>query len=417
MLVVKCCLLQLLSVLLAGVLLGESTESREWVAKSGHKVVAKALALADNKVQFERTDGSKITVDLDKLSDGDQTMLRDHFGIKEPEPGAGPAVETADDLPHPLGKTTDEIQADGGWSYFLYLPETLPKGEKHPVMFIMDPGGGSARTANRYIPGANRNRFIIAVSKQSKNGFGESAQAIEGMMRHVRETLPVDEDRLYTSGFSGGSRMALSTAAKNTDIAGVLACGAGGNVGSAKQLVYGLCGSNCFNRTDMANSFKGYGNRDGILRYFPGKHDWAKEDLIDDAMTHLNGVFLFKNAKKYPEVTERYVHDVMTLIRENQESDPLRAYVWAEFLTEHDANSPDLASIHGKLAQSETNKLFLKGLTDIDDFAVKSFGDISNSQWQADPKVSAACLREAKKYTGTPWEEVLTKMAEDAQKF
>lgn len=413
----KYCLVHLLPVLLAGALLAEPTESREWTAKSGHKVEAKALAIADNKVQFERANGSRISVDLDKLSDEDQATLRDHFGIKEPEPGAGPEVETADDLPHPLGKATGEIQAEGGWSYFLYLPETLPKGEKHPVIFIMDPGGGSARTGNRYITGANRNRFIVAVSKQSKNGFANSSDAIDEMIRHVRETLPVDEDRLYTSGFSGGSRMALSTAAKNTDIAGVIACGAGGGVGSAKQLVYGLCGSNCFNRTDMANSFKGYGNRDGILRYFPGKHDWAKDDLIDDGMTHLNGVFLLKNAKDYPGATERFVHDVMTLVRENQEADPLRAYMWTSFLTKHGANTPDLAPIHAKLSQSETNKLYLKGLSDIGEFAVKSFGQISNSQWQADPKIAAACLREAKKYTGTPWEEVLTKMAEDAQKF
>lgn len=211
--------------------------------------------------------------------------------------------------------------------------------------------------------------------------------------------------------------MAPSTAAKNTDIAGVIACGAVGGVGSAKQLVYGLCGSNCFNRTDMANSFKGYGNRDGILRYFPGKHDWSKDDLIDDAMTHLNGVFFLKNAKDYPGATERFVHDVMTLVRENQEADPLRAYMWTSFLTKHGANTPDLAPIHAKLSQSETNKLHLKELSDIGEFAVKSFGQISNSQWQADPKIAAACLREAKKYTVTPWEEVLTKKAEDAQKF
>jgi hypothetical protein len=53
----------------------------------------------------------------------------------------------------------------------------------------------------------------------------------------------------------------------------------------------------------------------------------------------------------------------------------------------------------------------------VNKFAQKTFGEISASQWQADPKIAAACKREALKYAGTPWEEILTKMADDAEKF
>ena len=57
------------------------------------------------------------------------------------------------------------------------------------------------------------------------------------------------------------------------------------------------------------------------------------------------------------------------------------------------------------------------GLTDVRKFTEKIFGKINVSQWKADPKVASKCLKEAKKYVGTPWEEILTKMSEDAQKF
>ncbi|BCX47683.1 poly(3-hydroxybutyrate)depolymerase [Haloferula helveola] len=409
--------LTLLAVLSTGVLFGQPTESRTWTAKSGHKVEAKALAVAEGKVRFERADGTQVTVEIAKLSDDDQELLREHFEVETPDPEAAPEVEAADDLPHPLGETTGEISTGGEWSYFLYLPKSLAKGEKHPVMFIMNPGGGGAGTTNRYIPGAERNRMILAVSKQSKNGFEKSQEAVDAMIEHVLDTLPIDGDRLYTSGFSGGSRMALATATKNSDITGVLACGAGGSVGNAKQVVYGLCGTNCFNRTDMAHGFKGYRNRDGLLRYFPGKHAWAGDELIDDGITHLNGVFLLSNGKNYPEATERYVQDVMALVRESKDTAPMRAFMWTSFLTEHGAEADGLEELHRELGADEVNETYVKGLQEIEAFAEKSFGEVSASQWKADPKVSSACLREAKKYPGTPWEEVLTKMAEDAQKF
>jgi dienelactone hydrolase len=406
-----------LLVVVPALLHGEPTESRGWKAKSGHTVEGRILSIEDGQAELERADGRKVRVPLDKFADEDQALLRGHFGVKSPEPGAGPEFTPADDLPHPLGQTTGEIDAGGGWSYFLHLPKSLAKGGKHPVMFIMSPGGGGPDACKRYIPGAERNRFILAVSKQSKNGFDGSQKAIDAMIQHITETLPVDEDRLYTTGFSGGSRMALQTAAQNDGIAGVLACGAGGGVGSGKQVVYGLCGTNCFNRTDMAHGFKGYRNRDGLLRYFPGQHAWAGDELIEDGMCHLNGVFLLSNARAYPEATARYVHDMMTLIRGCQDNDPMRAYMWTSFLTGRDAEAPDLATIHAGLGASPTNKLYVEGLARIEDFAEDTLGDISASQWKIDPKVSSAFARESKKYAGTPWEDILMKMSEDAQKF
>ncbi len=400
----------------------EPTELREWSAKTGHKLEAKAVQVTEGKVQFERADGSKIVIALEKLTDADQADLGKHFGLADAsEPAAkvdaAPAGAPADDLPHPLGKATGEISCGDEYSYFLYLPTSLRKGVKHPVVFVMNPGGGGPGDANRYRTGAERNRWIIAISKQSKNGFDASMNAVDSMIAHVTSKLPIDQKRMYTTGFSGGSRMAFLTATKYKEIAGVIPCGAGGNVGSARQIVYGLCGSNCFNRTDMANSFKGFKSKDSVLRYFPGKHNWANEELCGDAITHLNGVFLTSNRTKYPDDYAHYVQQVMALIAECEAGAPMRAYQWTTFLTDHGVKDPKLASSHAALGQNEANKLFVKGIADINEFAQKTFGTMSASQWQSDPKVSAACKREAGKYVGTPWEEVLKLMSEDAQKF
>ena len=59
----------------------------------------------------------------------------------------------------------------------------------------------------------------------------------------------------------------------------------------------------------------------------------------------------------------------------------------------------------------------MKGLDDIETFAKKTFGPLNVTVWKADPGASAACTNEAKKYTATPWEEVLNRMSKDAQSY
>jgi dienelactone hydrolase len=409
--------LLVLKLLLLPVLAADPTGVREWTAKGGFKVQAKALQVSDGKVQLERADGTKLAVDLAKFTDEDQAALRDHFGAAA-DAGGGPAAAAGDpatDLPHPLGQPTGELTC-GAFHYFLYLPNSLRQGEKHPVVFVMSPGGGNAGTIGSYRPGAERNGWIIAVSNESKNGFDGSEAAIDAMMAEVRKTLPIDEKRMYVSGFSGGARMAYLVSGSHKEIAGVIPCGAGGSLGSSKQVAYGLCGTNCFNRGDMARSFKGVRSKDSVLRYFPGMHVWAGPELLDDAITHLNGVFLIENRRDHAAKLARYIQGVTDLIDEAKDNNPTRAFMWTSFLNDRKVIPSSLSTIHNSLAATPANVLYLKGLTGVREFAEKEFGG-GGSAWKIDPKVAAACEREAKKYEGTAWLEILEKMAEDAEKF
>lgn len=411
--------LLVLKLLILPALAAGPTDIREWTAKGGFKLQAKAVQVTGNTVQLERADGTKLAVELDKFTDDDQTALRDHFGMTENAAGSvasPPTGQSASDLPHPLGQVTGELQC-GTYHYFLYLPKSLRQGEKYPVAFVMNPGGGGAGTTGSYQPGAERNRWIIAVSKESKNGFDNSADAVSAMIAEVRKTLPIDEKRMYTSGFSGGSRMAYKISGIHKEIAGVIPCGAGGTLGSPKQVAYGLCGSNCFNRTDMAASFKGLRGKNSVLRYFPGMHVWAGPELLDDAITHLNGVFLMENQSQYEAELPHFIQGVVNLVQEAKGKNPMRAFMWTSFLNDRKALPGSLSNVHSSLAETDSNVLFLKGLTGVREFAQKEFGGGGGSSWQIDPKTASACQREAKKYEGTPWQEVLEKMGQDAEKF
>lgn len=397
----------------------EATEMRTWKATSGHTLTGKALEIIKGAVVFERDSGGRLTVPMAKLSVADREFLTKHFRLEEKamealKPDEG---KPADELPYPLGAVSPEVSAGGKHSYFLYFPKSLRAGEKHPVIFVMSPGGGKPGVAKRYIAGAERNRWIIAVSKQSSNKYANSAEAVSAMYKHVLSTLPVDENRLYSSGFSGGSRMACWLANNQSGLAGVIECGASDPLSSKKQVVYGLCGSNCFNRTDMSNDFKSITNKASILRFFPGMHTWAPSELCDDGITHLNGVFLCKDKSKYPEAYKHYCYQLGELVRESVESNPMRAVMWASFAEKNDIENPHTEQALAQLGGDPKHRLYLKGLKDIRKFAEKNFGESSASSWKSVPAVSAACLREAKKYQGTPWAEVLEKMSKDAKKF
>jgi hypothetical protein len=212
------------------------TEFREWTAKAGSKVGAKAVSLTRGVVKLERIDGSTISVALGQLAEADQALVSKHFQDGNAPAPAADVKPPAGDLPHPLGQATGELKC-GAYGYYLYFPTSLRQGEKHPVLFLMHPQGGSPATFGSYRPAAERNRWILAVSKDSKNGFKESDAANDAMFEKVMKTLPVDPKRIYSSGFSGGGAQALHLAARHKEIAGVIPCGMGGAPGSARQAV------------------------------------------------------------------------------------------------------------------------------------------------------------------------------------
>ncbi len=391
------------------------TESRLWTSSNGHSVIAAAMRISGKKVVLRKPDGKTVMVPLSRLVEADREFLAQHFS-QDADSRKG-EKEAADDLPHPLGKMTDEIPCNRKYSYYLYCPKSLRRDKKHPVLYIMDPGGGNVTTAHRYIKGAERNGWILAVSKQSKNHFEGSLDACKAMMRHVEKTLPIDRRRVYTTGFSGGSRMAFMLSRERKGIAGIIAGGAAGKIGRRRQVVYGLCGSNCFNRTDMAHAFKTIFHRGSILRFYPGGHVWPDDEHIEDAITHLNGVFLSANRTSYLDDHAEYLRQLESLVKENVDSNPMRAYMWAEYANRYKFESKAISEAYQKLGRDPMNILYVKGLYKIRKFAQKTFGQYGYSEKQSDPRNSSACKREARKYIGTPWEEILKKMSEDAQSF
>jgi len=328
------------------------------------------------------------------------------------------AVKEVDSLACQPGVVSDEISAANEWTYYVYLPKAFVPTRKWPVLFLMAPGGGKAEGLKRYIEGAEFNGWILALSVQSRNGFDKSKEAVLAMVRDVTKRLPVDQSRLYASGFSGGARMAFWLAKEDKRLAGVLACGAGGEVGGlqSKVVVYGLCGSNCFNRWDMACAFKASKNKSSRLRFFVGDHAWAQADLITHAMTCMNSCYLARPASPTPSLVEEkkaLSAKIAEQIEKNAETDHEQAYEWALCLSLLDASLQSQTRQQELLKQPKV-KLYADGLKEMDRFVVKHFAtspmDYKNNNGTKAAQRDATAL--AEKYKDTGLAPVFTRMGE-----
>ena len=326
-----------------------------------------------------------------------------------------------------VGVKSEEISCGNNpkWSYFVYLPKAYSPDRKWPVLFIMSPVGGNAATMDRYIPGAEMNQWILAVSVQSKNGDDVTEEPITAMVEDVCTRLPADTKRLYASGMSGGARMAfwLSEQMKSKGFAGVLACGAGGTPEkmSSKTAVFGLCGYNCFNRWDMACTFKDLKNGSSRLRFFVGNHTWADAGMITYGMAWLNACTLKSMPQLNAAIAEknRFIGLVQDEISQSAESDPEKAYEWAICLSQASsapsvAKSPQLAA----LLKNPKVQAYVSAMKDVDQFVKRHFAtdpmDYKNNNGTEAAKRDAERL--AAKNKDTCLAELFTRMGEPAVK-
>jgi len=349
------------------------TEMRTWTDARGRKVTARAVSMDGGNVVLENAAGARLTVPLSNFSAQDQAYLRQHFS------------QNAAAAPWPPGEITDAIKTkkDPRWSYHLYLPTSFHMNRQWPVMFIMSFGGGTKETLERYVKGAEFNGWILATSVQSTNSFEHSTEAIMAMVEDVRARLPVDDKRLYSSGCSGGARRAFHLAERpeKPHLAGVLPCAAGdGDVPlSDKVIVYGLCGTDDFNRWDMACTFKEIDNKDSRLRFYVGKHQWPDENLLADAITWFNGCCLRKatnSDKVLLAERDRFAQRLLAEIEQRLDTEPEWAYEWALFLSRFPGPAATIGQAKRRLQALQRQpriQLYAKALADLDEFVNKHF--------------------------------------------
>jgi dienelactone hydrolase len=193
------------------------------------------------------------------------------------------------------GKVIERIPClkDDKQSYALYLPANYTPTKPFPVIYAFDPGARGSLPVERFKEAAEKYGYIVVGSNNSRNGPGVPlSEIIKTLFKDTQERLAIDERRIYTTGFSGGARVAAMVAfASKGQIAGVIACGAGfpSDAKPAKNLpfaFYGIAGSDDFNLTEvrqLARTLDGLGAT-AHLAVFEGEHAWPPAAFCTEAV-------------------------------------------------------------------------------------------------------------------------------------
>jgi hypothetical protein len=116
---------------------------------------------------------------------------------------------------------------NGTQSYAAFLPSNYDSNSKWPIIYFFDPDANGRDPIKKYAEVANELGYIIVCSNNSKNGpVSDSYVAADAVFADTENRFSIDYDRVYTSGFSGGSRLALTIAINTNQIAGVFGVGA-----------------------------------------------------------------------------------------------------------------------------------------------------------------------------------------------
>lgn len=378
-------------------------EIRTWTSSVGTTLEAKLVSLSGSSVKLEKMDGSELRVKLHQLSKEDQNYLENL-----PEEKGNTSIAGISAQP---GKISPPITCDrdSDLSYHLYLPSEFHDAREWPVLFVMSPGGGKGgRALQRYIEGAETFGCILALSVESKNGFDKATEPVNAMVADVYGRLPVIKELSFSSGFSGGSRMAYLLAEENRHIKGVVACGSGsgvylenGNFRAAKlrrsTYVYSLVGSNCFNRTGAYNSHKDFPG-EYRLRYFVGKHSWAPASLIREAMARVIG----ETVKDYRgedknDLCARYAKAALQMAEAMESTQPWEAHYLAEFLSKFPAGRDirnSASSLASRLERDSRVELAIDAEKDINKFGREFFQGV---HYKNDKGKNPDRLKEAEK--------------------
>lgn len=180
-------------------------------------------------------------------------------------------------------------------SYSLYLPKNYSRDKEWPILFAFDPGAVGQRPVELFKPAAEKYGYIVAGSNNSKNGpYYLADQAIFAMWKDTRQRFSMDSRRIYSTGFSGGARVAsrfhLLT---GKACAGIIACGAGvpedfGDLGMLKPAAwYGIVGFGDFNYYELLDLETALDHTTIVhqVDVIDAEHRWPPEEAVTRAIT------------------------------------------------------------------------------------------------------------------------------------
>ena len=207
------------------------------------------------------------------------------------------------------------VNASSSENFALYLPGDYSVHDLSAILFIFDPAGRGKKGVENFIEVAEKYKYILVCSNQVKNGPYETNLAlVERLFDKVFSQFNIDDKQIYTAGFSGGSRLAVTIAVLSGAIQGVVGCGGGfsGNTmylpTQANSFSYaGLVGDRDMNYQEMFKATRWLSSM-GLpteLFTYEDDHQWPPPDQLMRAFDWLELQAFQKGVRKKDEYVIR----------------------------------------------------------------------------------------------------------------
>ena len=179
-------------------------------------------------------------------------------------------------------KDTVTCRNDNGQAYALYLPTYYTCSRQWPCIILFDAHARGALPLRMYKDIAEQYGFILVGSNVSKNGLQPNAidNIINTLWDDVHARINIDANRTYTSGFSGGAKVAAMAAFGHGSVAGVIGCAGGlpnpDQVSRVNFDYFGIAGDYDFNQPEMMqlDDQLANANKTHQLLTWSGIHAW-----------------------------------------------------------------------------------------------------------------------------------------------
>jgi predicted esterase len=192
----------------------------------------------------------------------------------------------------PGGQVIDNVACRAAsCNYTLYLPSGYRPDRQYPLLLGFHFEANGNAIVERYRAAAEQYGYIVAASNDSRNGsWAASTKVAQAMVDDVMERVSFDPARVYLTGLSGGSRLALQIAQGNRKIAGVIASSAGyidsQPRSSLRFPVFATVGRLDFNYTEMRRMTEAL-KSPHRLAVFEGGHVLPPDDVAMQAIEWL----------------------------------------------------------------------------------------------------------------------------------
>lgn len=169
-------------------------------------------------------------------------------------------------------------------SYALYVPSDYTPQRSWPILYAFEPVARGWLPVERFRAAAEELGYIVVGSNNSRNGsWAASIRAANALWGDTHARFAIDPKRVYTTGFSGGARVATGVGVMTDAVAGVIAVGGGlPSQVSARDVrfpllaVAGTTDMNLREAWELTRDLRKKGRTSELLE-FEGGHQWLPE--------------------------------------------------------------------------------------------------------------------------------------------